>query len=317
MMNLLPSISARKGIRGRQIIIDAFVKYFQSGALATSSVFAQSRYASAAKHKVPLEDIARFEVVNLVGVLTSTIRTVTWMLYHIFSKPEILHDCREEIAKVVSRSQMPEGNKSFRSLDIKALKFTCPILGSTFQEVLRHHAIGTSVRQVMHDTLLDNRYLLKKDNMILMPGVVVHSDPNVWGPTVNQFNHRRFLRTPPSEKGTKLDQKQLQEPKLPHPSTFRAFGGGTTLCPGRHFATTMTMAVVTMFAMRYDMCPKENGGIWPRLTANKTNAVAAVEQSDQEIEVDVKVREGFDDDDWVFKLEGSDVMFATAAEDLI
>lgn len=319
MMNLVPSISARKGIRGRQLMINAFLNYFESGALAAGSVFAQSRYASAAKHGVPLEDIARFEVVNLIGTLASTIRTVTWMLYHIYSEPEVLNDCRKEIPKVITVLQIAGGNKVLRSLDITALKSNCPILGSTFQEVLRLHAIGTSVRQVMQDTLLENRYLLKKDNMILMPGVVVHSDPHLWGPTVNEFNHRRFLKTSPPMNGTRSNKKQPQQQhhKPPNPSTFRAFGGGTTLCPGRHFATTITMAVATMFAMRYDMRSEETyGAKWPCLTAEKTNAVAAVEQPDQEIEVQVRPREGFEDDEWRIRMEGSEVMFATVAEDL-
>jgi len=117
----------------------------------------------------------------------------------------------------------------------------------------------------MHDTLLQNRYLLKKDSMILMPSVVVHSDPKLWGHTVDEFNHKRFLRPSPSANGAKStkQQQQQQQQKLPLPSAFRAFGGGTTLCPGRQFATTVTMAVTTMFVTRYEMRPVANRGRWP------------------------------------------------------
>ncbi|KAL2045337.1 hypothetical protein N7G274_002420 [Stereocaulon virgatum] len=313
MMNLLPSVSARKGIQGRELITNAFLRYFQSGALATGSVFAQSRYANAAKHNVPLVDIARFETVTLIGTLTSTIRTVIWMLYHIYSNPSILSDCREEVPKIMTAFPMSEKNRTLQSLDITALKSNCPILGSTFQEVLRHHALGTSVRQVMHDTLLENRYLLKKGGMVLMPSVVVHSDPSLWGPSVNEFNHRRFLRPSPSANGT---TSKKQQHRTPPPSAFRAFGGGTTLCPGRHFATTVTMAVTIMFVMRYELRPLEQGGRWPHITAHKTHAVAAVEQPDQEIELEVTGREGFENSDWMFRLEGSEPMLTTVAEDL-
>ena len=313
MMNLVPSVSARKGIQARKLITDALIKYFQSGALANGSLYARSRYASAEKHNVPLIDIARFETVTLIGTLTSTIRTVTWMLYHVYSDPAILSDCREEVSKVTTATQIAKGDNTLRSINISALKSNCPILGSTFQEVLRHHALGTSVRQVMHDTFLENRYLLKKDGIVLMPSVSVHSDPSLWGPTVDDFNHRRFLKPSTSMNGgTKADK----EHKPPPPSAFRAFGGGTTLCPGRHFATTVTMAVTTMFVMRYDMRPVGNGGKWPRLTAYKTHAVAAVEQPDQELDVEVMMRAGFESGDWAFRLEGSGLMFATVAEDL-
>jgi hypothetical protein len=52
MMDLVPSTSTRKGIQGRQLMIDAFLRHFQSGALVIGSVFAQFKYASAAKHNV-------------------------------------------------------------------------------------------------------------------------------------------------------------------------------------------------------------------------------------------------------------------------
>ena len=309
MMNLLPSLTARKGRRGRELLGDSFVEYFQNGGLQDGSVFAQNRFASAANHKLALRDIARFEVVTLIGTLTSTIRTVTWMLYHIYSEPEVLSDCREEVPKVMTVTHTAQGSP-LRCLDITRLKSNCPILGSTFQEVLRRHALGTSVRQVMRDTFLEDTYLLKKDSIILMPSVVIHSDPAIWGQDVSAFNHKRFLKTSPSASAAKSNTS-----KGPSPSAFRAFGGGTTLCPGRHFATTITMAVAVMFLMRYDMDPV--GGHWPQMTADKTHAVAAVDQPDYEIEVHVKARRGFEEGKWGFRLDNSDAVFATAAEDLV
>ena len=305
MMNLLPSLTARKGMRGRQLLSSAFLKYFQNGGLKDASVFAQSRFNSWNNHELALEDIARFEVVTLIGTLTSTIRTVTWMLYHIYSTPSILAELRDEIPAVMSTSTTPQGVR-LRSLDITRLRANCPVLGSTFQEVLRWHALGTAVRQVMRDTLLENKYLLKKDSMVLMPSVVMHTDPNLWGPDVGAFNHKRFLRTSPSN-------AKPGSSKTPSPSAFRGFGGGTTLCPGRHFATTTTMAVTIMFLMRYDVVPVE--GRWPKMTGEKTGVVSAVEQPDHEVEVDVRARKGFEEGEWSFRMDNSDTVFAMAVED--
>lgn len=307
MVNLLPALTATKGLRGRQILSDAFLKYFQTGGLKDGSVFAQNRFASWTKHDLTLEDIARFEVVTLIGTLTSTIRTVTWMLYHTYSNPHILMDLREEIPAVMTTSITPQGTLT-RKLDITRLRGNCPILGSLFQEVLRCHALGTSVRQVMRDTFLENKYLLKKDSIVLMPSTVVHSDPTYWGPTVSSFNHKRFLRHAPGPKSSSTQHK------APSPSAFRGFGGGTTLCPGRHFATTTTMAVTIMFVMRYDVVPAD-GGRWPKMTGEKTHAISAVEQPDSEVEVEVWGRREFEEGEWAFRLDNSDVVFATAAED--
>ncbi|MCJ1391523.1 hypothetical protein MMC18_004387 [Xylographa bjoerkii] len=306
MMNLLPSLTARKGYLGRQLMSDAFVEYFQNEGLKDASVFAQTRFASAANHKLALRDIARFEVVNLIGTLTSTIRTVIWLLYHIYADPAVLSDCRREVPNIMTAIPDAQGALS-RRLDITRLKSNCPILGSTFQEVLRRHAVGTSVRQVMRDTLLENTYLLKKNAIIIMPSIVVHNDASIWGPDVSAFNHKRFLKPAPSA--------QSSVHKGHSSSAFRAFGGGTTLCPGRHFATTVTMAMAVMFLMRYEMTPVE--GRWPHMTADKTHAVATVEMPDHEIEVEVKVRQGFEEGKWAFRLDNSEVVFATAAEDFL
>ena len=309
MLNVLPPLVARKGCRGRQLLSDAFSDYFRGGGLKNASLFAQARFASSSEHKLALGDIARLEVVTLIGTLTSTIRTVTWMLYHIFSDPAVLNDCRKEVSEIMATSHTAQG-ALMRSLDLATLKRNCPILGSTFQEVLRRHAVGTSVRQVMRDTLLEERYLLKEGSVVLMPSVVVHSDASVWGPDVSAFNHRRFLKPT-----TSAGANNSSTSKVPNPSAFRAFGGGKTLCPGRHFATTITMATVAMFLIRYEMMPLK--GRWPQMTADNTHAVAAVEQPDYEIEAEVKVRSGFEDGEWAFRLDNSDVVFATAAEDLV
>ena len=231
------------------------------------------------------------------------------MLYHIYSDPVVLDDCRKEVPKVMTVVHAAQGTVS-RNLDITRLKSACPILGSCFQEVLRRHAVGTSVRQVMHDTVLDNKYLLKKDSIIIMPSVVVHTDPSIWGPDVSAFDHKRFLK-----RSHPVGSAKSTTHKGPSPSAFRAFGGGTTLCPGRHFATTVTMAITVMFVMRYDIVPVE--GHWPQMTADNTHAVAAVEQSDYEIEVNVTARPGFEEGAWDFRLDNSDTVYVTAAEDLV
>lgn len=310
MVNIRPPLLARKGCRGRELLTEAFSRYFQNGGLRNGSEFAQARFSSSSAHKLALGDIARFEVTTLIGTLTSTIRTVTWMLYHIYSDPAVLQDCRREVPKVMTTGHTAHGTL-MRSLDITRLRSNCPILGSTFQEVLRHHSVGTSVRQVMRDTLLENRYLLKEGSMILMPSVVVYTDASIWGADVSTFNHKRFLKPTSSASAEKSGTTR----NIPNPSAFRAFGGGTTLCPGRHFATTVTMATVVMFLMRYDMAPVK--GRWPQMTADKTHAVAAVEQPDYEIEVEVTARKGSEEGEWTLRMDNSDVVFATVAEDLV
>lgn len=78
------------------------------------------------------------------------------------------------------------------TIDLADVMIACPVLVSTWQEVLRFHGISIAARAIKEDTLVDNQYLLKKGGLLLMPNAVIHSDPTLWGLTVGQFNHKRY-----------------------------------------------------------------------------------------------------------------------------
>jgi cytochrome P450 len=59
-------------------------------------------------------------------------------------------------------------------------------------------------------------------------------------------------------KRTKTDTKPDTNPEkerrtTTHPAAFRAFGGGKTLCPGRHFATLTIQALVALLVTKFDI----------------------------------------------------------------
>lgn len=81
-----------------------------------------------------------------------------------------------------------------RTIELAKVRAACPILASTWQEVLRFHGTSISARVVQEDTLID-KYLLRKDRMVIMPIRVAHTDPSIWGPTADQSDHRRFLKS--------------------------------------------------------------------------------------------------------------------------
>ncbi|KAI0157816.1 putative cytochrome P450 [Xylariaceae sp. FL1272] len=234
LVSLLPSLVARKPLRARTKVVHAFAKYYKAGAIRQASALTQKRYQVDVDNNVTLEDIARYEVGGSIAVLVNTAPAAFWTLLLINSYPGLLDD-----------------------LDITTLKERCPLLLSSCQEVLRYRSMGTSVRQVMEDTDLD-QWLL-----------VIHQDGYIWGDDVDGFNPRRFL------------QRQRH-------ACFRPFGGGKTLCPGRHFATNEILAVVATFVSRFDMKPAR--GSWTLPTAMNTNIAAVVMQPDHDIEVDITVR---------------------------
>ena len=262
-----------------------------------ASAFARMRYQVEVDHNVPLDDIARYEVGGSIAVLVNTTPSAFWTLLLLHSHPGLVEEIRKEIDACIQTSSTKEGT-SIKSLDITTLKERCPLLLSSYQEGLRYTSMGTSVREVMEDTYLES-YLLKKGTMLQMPSRIIHQDASLWGSDVTQFNPRRFL---PEEKKNR-----------PNDACFRAFGGGKTLCPGRHFATNEILAVVAVFIARFDMTPV--GGVWKHPSTINTNVAAVIMQPDDDIEVEIKTRKCFEDVRWDISLHKSEKIFAMVTED--
>lgn len=157
----MPSLTARKGIAGRTKVANAFKDYFEAGGQKEASKLMQNRYETSAKNGLSVEDIARYEVGGAIAILVNTAPAVFWMLLYVYSHPGILEDIRKEVGSIMT-SSAAEPNTPWWSLDITSVKTDCPLLTSTFQEVLRHRSMGTSIRQVMQDTVLNGEWLLKR-----------------------------------------------------------------------------------------------------------------------------------------------------------
>lgn len=152
----------------------------------------------------------------------------------------------------------------------------------------------------MEDTQLD-QWLLKKGAMIQMPSRVIHQDTALWGDDAADFNPRRFL----------AENRQSRAKDV----CFRAFGGGKTLCPGRHFSTNEILAVVAVFVARLEMKVAGNGK-WEMPTSKNTNVAAVVMEPDTDIEVELTLREGMEGVEWQVRLDSKgDKVFAMVTED--
>ena len=307
LVGVLPFITARKGIAGREIVAKAFEQYYRDDGLMEGSIFAKKRYEVAEKNGVALEDIARLEVAGVIALVANSSPVAFWAIFFIYSTPGLLDDIRREIDAIVVTNN--EGHEIKHSLDIKTLKEQCPLLTSTFQETLRYHSIGTSVREVMENTVLDGQWLLKKGAMVQMPSRIIHKDPSLWGSDVEEFNPRRFMKDAGAQRSDSTARKR------PSPACFRAFGGGTTLCPGRHFATNEILALTAMFVLRFDMVPLAS--TWSMPTTANSNMSIVVVQPDTDFEVEVSRRKGFETGRFTCGLNGSDSILVVTVEDRV
>lgn len=258
-------------------------KYFSRGGQDNSSLLTKARYNAYVKNGLSTNDIAHFELSSIIGLLINATPTVFWLLFYVYSTPGLLEDVRLEIANVTSTVMLKtQDAQKMHSINVVKLQEKCPLLLSTYRETLRLKTNNVYTRWVQEDTLLNGRYLLKQGSIVQVPGASMHMDPALWGTDVKDFNPRRFIKGDANHR----------------PGAFRTFGGGASLCPGRHFALIEIVTTAAMFVMRYDMKPQ--GDTWKEPKAEGNDVVSSISPPTSRLDVAVTTRKGYEGDQWEF-----------------
>ncbi|KAK7731948.1 hypothetical protein SLS63_005246 [Diaporthe eres] len=202
-LKFIPSFLNGKTLQARERIVQAFIEYFRSGNHKSGSGLVQARYEYIVrKHKIhDLVDVARLEVAGAFGTTSNSAPTAFWLLYHLFSNPCVLEECRNELSTLIE-----ERNNAFY-VDMNGVPRQCPTIVSSFNEVLRYHGVQVSLRKVVEDHALDERFLLKKGSALMMPATVQHFDRQIWGPNSETFDHKRFIRSTDNDSSKKGAQR--------------------------------------------------------------------------------------------------------------
>lgn len=170
-------------------------------------------------------------------------------------------------------------------LALEDIRTKCPILLSTFKETIRYRSLGTQVRLCLEDQLIDNRYLLKKGGIVMISQLVQHTSVDAWGPDVDQFDYLRFVK----------GYSSAGDGKKINLTAFRAFGGGHTICSGRHFSSTEILAFAALMVLQFNIEPVGDGvdGVarWEEPTWAESPMVSTFHIPDKDFKVSVKPRD--------------------------
>ena len=238
-IGIIPTLIASKGLRGRATCAKAFADYYRTGGYAKTQQLVRDRFDMCRAQGLSMEEIGYLEVTTLWAIVANSVPTALWACYHVFSDPNLLASCWAEIAATGLAPAL-------------ASQQGCPLLQSAVKEALRLHCAGANERYVKTDTpLLHDKYLLKKGGLVMMPIELLHADTEIWGPDAQDFNPYRFYK---HSSGMKSDGSRVSG------AAFRAFGSGTTICPGRHLALRETTSLVAMLVAGFDISPL--GGQW-------------------------------------------------------
>ncbi|KAJ6111892.1 hypothetical protein N7523_007953 [Penicillium sp. IBT 18751x] len=288
--NALPWLIARKPLKARSKIAAAILKYHQAGGVELASDLVKMRHASILGAGISPEEYALLETPLPTGFLSNTVPAAFWSLYDIYSRPELLNDLRKEV-ELNALSVRTDGTLV---IDIGALRGRCPLLLSTFQEILRTRTMSSPTRYVTQDTLIAEKYLLKAGSLVTMPSIEMGKQPEVWGETADEFDARRFMKGVAS--ATRSGER---EPR--RLGGFMTFGVSPTICPGRHFASSEILGMVATMILRYHISPVS--GIWEEPEKVLHSLVSIMNPVKGAFPVNVKRRREYQDAKWDFHVE--------------
>lgn len=300
MANKLPWLTARKAWQGREKVAKAIYKYVQMGGQEQGSELTKVRFAATLESGVTLENYAQLEVPMMIAFVSNTVPATFWTLFDLYSRPQLLEEIREEV-RSNALSIAPNGT---HRIEIGALRDSCPLLFSAFQEILRTRTTSSPTRIVTKDTLLADKYLLKAKSLVTMPSSQIGRRPEVWGETATVFDARRFLKARPSK-----SQGQLGEKEARRTGAFMTFGISPTICPGRHFACSEILGMVAMMILRYDIVPV---GGWVEPKELVTSMVSIMRPVKSEFPVNIEPRKEYEGVQWDFNVEEGKGQFPLA-----
>ncbi|KAF7557885.1 hypothetical protein G7Z17_g251 [Cylindrodendrum hubeiense] len=227
--------------KSRKELVGAFLKYLNDDGLSSACSFIKELSGLGIRRGLSNENNARALLGSILAIVGNTIPTTFWLLISIYSRPDLLAEIRAELEATLE-------NPSARTdicLDITAMREKCPIFMSTYDEVLRMTSGIATVRYTNEDTIIQDRWLLKKGAQVQMPTAFIHADPTTWGADADVFDHTRFLKS----------KVLTKEQRTRRTAAFRPFGGGNTLCPGRHFASYEVLTFAGSILLGFDMTP--------------------------------------------------------------
>ena len=248
----------------------------------------QARYEVNRKYGVPIEDIEHFDLSVCYGLLVNTVPGASWAIYYLYSQPGLLQEAREAIRSHVKVSLDSSGSIT-RQVNIAEVVAGYPLLSSLVQETLRVQSTNASGRIILKDTMIEDRYLLKKDSILLIPSAELHKNALAWGPSFKDFDPERFV------------PKRINGAKTPA-STYRAYGSGASVCPGRFLAANEILIVLVIMVLKYDLRPLQGRWIMPESRPHITTSVLTPVE---DIPVTITEWEGYGHGSWKFVWNGS------------
>ncbi|KAJ3182920.1 Cytochrome P450 7B1 [Gaertneriomyces sp. JEL0708] len=273
----LPSIFYRASYNARERLIHRL----QDLKLVNAAPFLYARDKAIADSGVCQRDRGAWSLGVLWASQGNTIPAIFWSYAYAITHPDLVADLQEELATVVPTDRL-SSTSPFRLGPIMGSVSQLPRLSSAVSETLRTVSSVFSIRVATHDTSLKDArtgkdYFIGKNEWVMISTRSIHQDAGIY-PKPDSFRPTRFLNVQEKyevgvnvhageeTRGTAAvavskgragstqskrfykDGKVIKHNLLP-------FGGGTSLCPGRHFAVNEIKAFMAIMLTFFEATP--------------------------------------------------------------
>ncbi|KAI7238856.1 hypothetical protein KC330_g2321 [Hortaea werneckii] len=251
------------------------------------------------------------ELSMVMAILLNTVPATFWFLTYISADVKLLADLRQEVDACTTPT-----NNNRHILTATKLRTHCPLLNSALRETLRLAAPMNTTRYVREDTSLRHpatgeTYLLRKGGLAQIATTVIHQQAEIYGAQAppEDFCAERFLRTMVGEeerRGAEEDPaagfRGVDGKKVL--GSFGTFGGGSSICPGRHFAWMEMLAFAALLFAGFDVEDATSGGALavPPFRKEKMFIAQGLRKPAVDPKVVIRRRRGFEDVIWKLEL---------------
>ncbi|EUC63789.1 cytochrome P450 family protein [Rhizoctonia solani AG-3 Rhs1AP] len=237
-----PLIFMRQTTAARSQLLGQLTKYFERGAREDASQQLKDFVDLAKSAEWTERDTASFALGMMWPLLANAPWAVWWLLVYHLHRARGLEPILEEVKQVV---------QSGRDLvEVVRDSSATPYLDASINETIRIASDSFSVRWVPPSPTPARlgTFLFKGGDQIICKMRGVHMDPNVYAqPEV--FEPRRFA-------GGKEDVR----------GRFFPFGGGFSICEGRHLALSQIKAFLIIFLSEFDLSLVDSQSMIPKFS---------------------------------------------------
>ncbi|KAK1975134.1 cytochrome P450 [Colletotrichum cereale] len=204
-------------------------------------------------------------VVGVTGVFAlnaNTIPIAAWSIMELAKDSALLGSVRKEALS----AYVTDPATGERTLDVQKL-LALPLLQSVYAEALRLHVSINVTREVIAPITLGG-FQLPQGALVQAPTELAHRNEHVWsadGHPASEFWGERFVSYSEIMGEDGSVEKVPQFSMAGKSGQWFPYGGGVSICPGRHFAKQEIMMSIAMLVARFDIDFVEwttlNGGL--------------------------------------------------------